>query len=279
MGTLNLQDAGYDVGVNVHIIKRDAKTGKIITERKGHNRCLRLQLMGITKWLNGDFNNTQPFLYHYNWIPRYLGLGTNTATADSPKGITSEVSINDTRLLNEISPRLKLPETNKIINKSTQNYIQLVINTYLPKDQYNGYTIAEAGLFGKASGNNCLFRITFEGIPKDVDSVIEVNWVISVISVDSGNQPYEEVDKTDLRKAMELLMDKISYLYPPFEFATDDMKNYGIYEYGRTDAKQTDVDRATQIILDDVAALDNVEPPGVTSDIIERVDRINGEDV
>lgn len=80
---------------------------------------------------------------------------------------------------------MKLPERNKIINKSSQSYIQLVISTYLPEEYYNNQTIAEAGLFSQATGNNCLFRITFDGIKKTKDSVVEVTWTISIISVDS----------------------------------------------------------------------------------------------
>ena len=179
----DISDAGFNVGVNVRITKRDKLTGKILEERKGHNRCLKMQLMGIVKWLNGEFNPTQSYLVHYDWIPRYLAVGTNTATSTTPPGITSEVTINDTRLLSELSPRLKLPERNKIINRSTQNYIQLVIATYLPEELYVNEAIAEAGLFSGETGNNCLFRITFDPIIKTTDSVVEVNWTISVISV------------------------------------------------------------------------------------------------
>ena len=189
-GTLDISDAGYTIGVNVRIIQRNAKTGRILAQREGHNRCLKMQLLGITKWLNGEFNDTQDYLLHYDWIPRYLAVGTNQATMDSSPGITSEVNVNDTRLLSELQPRMKLPERNKIINRSTQAYTQLVITSYLPQEYYNGQTIREAGLFSKESGNNCLFRIVFDGIPKTEDSVIEINWIISVISVDSQNQPY-----------------------------------------------------------------------------------------
>lgn len=247
-GTLSVQDGSFTVGVNVKLTKRDKNTGRVIETREGHNRCLKMQLMGITKWLNGEFNDTQSYLLHYDWIPRYLGVGTNIATSYSPPGISTEVTINDTRLLDEISPRIKLPERNKVVNRGTQSYTQLIITTYLPEEYYNGQTIAEAGLFSKEEGNNCLFRIVFDGIPKTEDSVIEVSWTISVISVDSQNTAYTEVDKVDLRASMNQLLDLFATKHPDLTDACNVLKTPGIYEYGRSDAKQSDVDNATLLI-------------------------------
>ena len=117
-GILSMTDAGYVVGANVCLTKRDKKTGKVLQQVSGHNRCLRMQLMGITKFLNGEFNNTT-YQTAYDWLPRYLGLGTNVATVDSSSSIKTEVQVNDTRLLDEISPRLKLPDRNKVVNRTS----------------------------------------------------------------------------------------------------------------------------------------------------------------
>ena len=111
-GNFSIQDAGFNIGVNVQLTKRDKNTGRILQQVKGHNRCLRNELLGIAKWLNGEFNDTQSYLLHYNWIPRYLGVGTNQASLDSSGSVTTEVTVNDTKLLSEISPRMKLPERN-----------------------------------------------------------------------------------------------------------------------------------------------------------------------
>lgn len=275
-GNFSIQDAGFNVGVNVRITKRDKMTGRVIEERKGHNRCLKMQLMGIVKWLNGEFNPTQSYLSNYDWIPRYLGVGTNTATSTTPPGIGSEVTIDDTRLLNEISPRLKLPERNKVINRSSQSYIQLVIATYLPEELYVNETISEAGLFSQETGNNCLFRIAFEPIKKTTDSVVEVNWTISVISVESENKPYEELDKDDLRQQLEHLLDRISELYPKASQACTDMKE-GIYIIGKKDSTQTEVDKITKVLADDYNDLSTAQPVEDLTEIIESVDDINGE--
>ena len=253
-GKFTLEDAGFNMGVNVKLTKRDKKTGRIIETREGHNTCLKMQLMGIVKWLNGDFNDTtQSYLYHYNWIPRYLGVGTNLANYETTEDVVSEVNINDTHLLSEISPRIKLPERNKIINRSSQRYIQLVISTYLPSEYYNGEVISEAGLFSGESGNNCLFRIVFDGITKTEDSIIEIDWTISVISVESTNQPYVESDKIDLLQKLEEILDVLRTTYDSSNTDLLDLINEtkytGIYDYGRNDIGQATIDA-------DVALLD-----------------------
>ena len=42
MSKLKMSDAGYTIGVNVNITKRDKKTGRVLETRQGHNRCLRM---------------------------------------------------------------------------------------------------------------------------------------------------------------------------------------------------------------------------------------------
>lgn len=250
-GTFSLEDAGLTMGINVKLTKRNKKTGRVMETREGHNTCLKMQLYGLVKWMNGEFNETQNFLQCNEWIPRYLGVGSNIATYASSSGVGTEVDVNDTCLLSEISPRMKLPERNTIINRSTQRYVQLVISSYLPSEYYNGETIAEAGLFSKETGNNCLFRIVFDGINKTEDSVIEVDWTISVISVESTGSAYTSVDKSDLRASMENLLDLYGQKIPQFKTSTDDMKSSGIVQLMNSAATQTQIDTATQILATD----------------------------
>lgn len=247
-GSLNMTDAGYTVGVNVKLTKRDKHTGAVLETREGHNRCLRMELMGITKFLNGEFNDTS-YTLAQEWIPRYLGLGTNIASVDSDSHIKQEVQINDTRLLDEISPRLKLPDRNTIVNRTAQSYVQLVITTYLPEELYNGQTIREAGLFSKATGNNCLFRIVFDEITKERDSVVEVTWTISIISIDSRNEPYEEYSKADLREAINEVIERTAELYTPYAEIVDDFEDC-IYECIKTDSTEESIAEATQKMID-----------------------------
>lgn len=245
MDKFKTRDGAFNIGINVEINKRNKKTGRIIESRKVHNRCLRLQLLALAKFLNGEFNSTtNDYQVIESWIPRYLGVGTNVASPDSQSSITTSVQVNDTRLLSEISPRMKLQDKHKIVNRATQSYIQLIISTYLPEHLYNGYTIKEAGLFSKPTGNNCLFRVVFDGIQKTEDSVVEVNWTISIISVDSHNQPYEEVDKSDLKLSIDTMLDRFVALYGNFAEPCAKLKN-AIEEYANLTATQETVDEDT----------------------------------
>lgn len=275
-GTLNMTDAGYVVGANVCLTKRDKKTGRVLQQVSGHNRCLRMELMGITKFLNGEFNNTT-YQLAYDWVPRYLGLGTNVATVDSSSSIKTEVQINDTRLLDEISPRLKLPDRNKVVNRTSQSYVQLIITTYLPEEYYNGQIIREAGLFSKATGNNCLFRIVFDEITKERDSVVEVTWTISVISIDSHNEPYEEYSKADLREAINEVIERTAELYPPYLDIVTDFEDC-IYELGRTDSTEESIQEATTKMTAIYNLMRDWKHADIPDEVEERIDTINGEE-
>lgn len=275
-GILSMTDAGYVVGANVCLTKRDKKTGKVLQQVSGHNRCLRMQLMGITKFLNGEFNGTS-YTQAQDWIPRYLGLGTNMASVDSDSHIKQEVQINDTRLLDEISPRLKLPDRNTVVNRTAQSYVQLVITTYLPEELYNGQTIREAGLFSKATGNNCLFRIVFDEISKERDSVVEVTWTISIISIDSQNEPYEEYSKADLREAINEVIERTAQLYTPYEEIVNDFEDC-IYECIKTDSTEESIAEATDKMIQILIKMRDWTPESVPDEIEEAIDDINGED-
>ena len=261
-GKFNISDAGFNVGVNVRIRKRNKDTGRILEERNVHNRCLKTQLISIIKFLDGQFNTTMPYNLSRNYVPNYLGVGTNTATYDSSASVTSNVEINDTRLLHEIGPRISLPRKNTIVNKKTQDYIQLVIVAYLPSEYYNGYTLREAGLFSKQSGNNCLFRVTFDGIEKTEDTVVEVNWTISVISVESQHDAYESVDKTSLKDSMDLILDKFAELIPAAAETTEDLKDPAILDYKRSDVSQERVNKDVEKLQADYLAIKDLTPLG-----------------
>lgn len=275
MSKLKMTDAGYVIGANVCLTKRDKETGRILQKVQGHNRCLRTQLLGITKFLNGEFNDTN-YLTSFDWLPRYLGLGTNVMTVDSSSTIKTEVQVNDTRLLDEISPRIKLPDRNVIINRTSQNYVQLVITTYLPEEYYNGQKIKEAGLFSKASGNNCLFRIVFDEISKERDSVVEVTWTISVISIDSQNEPYEEYSKADLREGLNVIFEKTSELYPPYKNILKQLDDC-IYECIRTDSTEDSI-KAAVVITDNISKdMENWTASGIPDEVEVKIDEVNGD--
>ena len=276
-GKLSLTDAGYTIGVNVKINKMDKHTGRILETREGHNRCLRMQLLGITKFLNGEFNDTG-YIVEQDWIPRYLAVGTNIASVDSASNIKTEVQVNDTRLLDEISPRLKLPDRNVVINRTSQNYVQLIITTYLPEEYYNNQTLREAGLFSKATGNNCLFRITFDDIKKTVDSVVEVIWTISVISIDSQNEPYEEYSKQDLREALNEVFERTAELYAPYGDIVQRLED-AIYECIKTDSTEESIEEQFQSISGVLIEMRDWQSSGIPDEVEFKIDDINGEDI
>lgn len=275
MSKLNMTDAGYTIGANVSIIKRDKRTGRVLETRQGHNRCLRMQLLGITKFLNGEFNETN-YLTSYDWLPRYLALGTNVQTVDSSSAVKTEVQINDTKLLDEISPRLKLPDRNIVINRASQNYVQLVITTYLPEEYFNGQTIREAGLFAKETGNNCLFRIVFDEITKERDSVVEVTWTISVISVDSQNEPYEEYSKADLREGLNAIFERTAELYEPYNQILTKLDDC-IYECIRTDSTEESIKNALDIATGILTDMETWKSQAIPDEIEQRIDDVNGD--
>ena len=251
-----MQDAGFTIGVNFVITKRDKKTGRILQQEKSHNRCLMNQLTGIAKFLNGEFNNTADTFNrdYFNWIPRYLGLGTNIPAGETSVGTT--VKMTDTRLLNEVMPpngRLKLPETNKIITRAGQAYIQIVIEAYLPNELFNGSTLREAGLFSKPTGNNCLFRIIFPDIEKEENTVVMVSWTITIISIDSQGDPTVIVDKTDLEIAFQTAMTKLAEKFPNTAQLAEALydstdPNSAIIVYGDRSATQEQVNQCVNTI-------------------------------
>ena len=225
MNNLQIEDAGLNFGINVVVTKRNSKTGRVIQQEKGHNKCLKQQLLGIIKFLDGEYNYTtnETEQDYYKWIPRYLGVGTNTATGQQTN-VTTTVNINDTRLLNEIGPRVQLPQRNKIISRNNQNYMQLVIKTYLPNQLFNNQLISEAGLFSESEGN-----------------IIEVVWTISVISVSSISNPSTVINKEDLRTSIDKILDKCGLLDNRVSAALILIKNQAIDAAADTSLNQTQI--------------------------------------
>ena len=187
---------------NVRICRR-SKTGKILEERYAKNRITRLMLFGIGKFLLGQFNDSSPDKI-YEYIPRYLALGTNTPGDDAQIARVSTVSsVNDARLLNEITQssttgesepvkRVWIAERNmcKLNTKFTDPFIKISIKTYISSKQYDGLTIGEAGLFSKEKDNNCLARVCFSPIVKNKDEVLDIQWDITLLSY--GETKYAE---------------------------------------------------------------------------------------
>lgn len=190
-----------EIKANVYITQRNKRTGRVIKEVIGSNRVTKLALMGLIKFTNGEFNPSSPeyMEFHKKYIPSYLALGTNITT-EINEGVSSIVEVNDAKLLSEIvdksngsSLRIKLPQRNIINNRYTDPYIKLTIKCYIPETQFNGEVIREAGLFTDSTGNNCWARIALpDPITKTDDSVLDIVWELTFVSMESTSQPYED---------------------------------------------------------------------------------------
>ena len=202
-----LMNSSTNMNINVRLAMRDINTGEILHTVEGHNRVTKMAVMGLIRFCNGEFNDTTP-LRILNYIPRYLALGSNIAGTINP-GVSAEVTINDSKLLSEISPRIKLTQRN-IENRYTNPYAKLIMKVFVPVDQFIGERIGEAGLFTDKMGNNCWARITFEPFVKEANTVIDVTWEITIVSMESSNQPYEKIDKEVLQISIDNALNKIS---------------------------------------------------------------------
>lgn len=190
-----MNSQGY-VGVNVTIRRRDSKTMKVLETRRAKNRVTKLAILGIVRWINGEFlqtSNNPDRTEEY--IPRYLALGTNTPEEPNP-GVSSEVTVTDAKLLSEIknkndSARIWIGSRrhNKIESRMSDSFVKLTINVYIQSNIYNSDRISEAGLFTKKTGNNCWARVAFDPITKTDNDVIDITWEITVLSVGTTVYP------------------------------------------------------------------------------------------
>ena len=221
---------------NVRICRR-SKSGKILEERYAKNRVTRLMLYGIGKFLLGHFNDSSPEKI-YEFIPRYLALGTNTPGLDADSaGVSTLSNVNDTRLLNEITKsstvgtsetvkRVYIAERNmcKLNTKFSDPFIRVSIKTYISSTHYDGMSIGEAGLFSKEKDNNCLARVCFSPITKNPGEVIDVQWDITLLSY--GETKYPE--KLEIENGSKVSI-PLKYTNKKFKEYDLGLKRYPIY--------------------------------------------------
>ena len=237
---------------NVRICRR-SKTGKILEERQAKNRVTRLMLYGIGKFLLGHFNDSTPDKI-YEFIPRYLALGTNTPGADADSaGVTTISDVNDTRLLNEIIKsgateaskavkRVWIAERNmcKLNTKFSDPFIKVSIKTYISSSQYDGLSIGEAGLFSKEKDNNCLARVCFSPITKNPGEVLDIQWDITLLSY--GETKYPE--KLEIENGSKVTL-PLKYTNKHFKEYDLGLKKYPLYNSIGLD-KSIDIDEKYQ---------------------------------
>lgn len=187
---------------NVRIRTINQITGETTNERVVKNRVTRLMLWGIARFLSGEFNDSTPDKI-YEYIPRYLALGSNKPSTDNPtSSVGTSVTVNDTRLLNEytvISSSGKSEPVKRVSIQGRQHaktntsfsdsFIKLSFSTYISSKSFDKLEIAEAGLFSKEYDNNCLARVVFSPITKQEHEVIDIQWDITLLSYGMTKYP------------------------------------------------------------------------------------------
>lgn len=215
---------------NVRIRCINQKTGKCRVERTAKNRVTRLMLWGISKFLAGEFNDSTPDII-YEYIPRYLAFGTNVPGSDSASsGVTTLVTVNDTRLLNEITASSSTGETTSVKRISIQSrqhmktstrfsdpFVKLSLTMYVSSHQFDNMEIGEAGLFSKERDNNCVARVVFSPFRKGKDEVIEVCWDITLLSYGTTKYP----DNITIDEAKKVI---IPLYYSPYYIKSTHLK-------------------------------------------------------
>ena len=239
---LNLNASMGMPEVNVRIEARNVKTGKITYEIERHNRVMKSAILTLIRVINGEFSeaddmtvNTNKRFQLYNFIPRYIGFGSNVVSGSAVTSVTNEVTVNDTRLLNEIyyapgTPRMKLTQRNIIENRLTAPYIKLTIKHYVPVTAYVGESV------------------TFPKFIKDEATVIDVTWEITIVSMETRDSAYDTVDKSALWASFESAFDKMVVQNPNYLNLTNALKE-GIKSYASQSDSQDIIDQKTVNIV------------------------------
>ena len=199
--------------VNVKIIRKNSD-GSLISEIDVKNMVLKTYgLYSYVRFILGSFNNGS--IYDYKqYVPKYLAVGSNSYPLTGAPGTDTAVQITDISLFHELDDiavtgepiennRIKLNRANYIEDNEKDNYLKIQYEAYIPEDRFVGQTIGEMALMTMPTGWNAFARITgFEPFKKEPNTVIEVIWEITIISIESSTR-FTPVNKTSLREAIE----------------------------------------------------------------------------
>lgn len=232
--------------VNVRIRVRRPSTGEVIYDKEKHNRVLKLPLFTLLRSINGEFSKcddetirTNKRFQLYNLIPRYLAFGSGK----------KEVDINDTKLDQELNrPRMKLIKSNSLENRYESPFIKITIKHFVPLTDLVGETLSEAGLFCESTGDTCWARIVFDPFEKDDTMVVDVTWEITVLIIETEDEPYSAVDKLDLRQTLKSGIDYISDKKPDYLKLCGVLKE-AIDVYASKTVSQGKIDSITQDLV------------------------------
>lgn len=194
--------------VNVQILQKKTN-GTIINQQSAKNAILKEY--GLYSWIRfiiGDFHNNS-LIDEGQYIPKYLALGSNEGDLTGAPGTTTTTQITDISLYHELFDkpagynRIRINRANYIEDNEQDPYLKIQYEAYVPEDRYVNETIGELALMTMSSGYNAFARLTgFEPFVKEPNSIIQIIWEITIISVESNTRFVPPV-KTYLREAIE----------------------------------------------------------------------------
>lgn len=216
--TLKIRSGLVSPKVNVSILYKSTD-GKIIKQTGVKNRVLReLGVYSYVRWITGAFNNDASLWDQKQYVPKYLAIGSNQAPLTGAPGTSTAVQFSDISLFHEINDveatgiplernRIKLNRASYISDSDEDDYIKIQYEAYVPEDRFVGETIGEMALMTMPTGWNAFARITgFTPFVKEPNTVIQVIWEISIISIESSSR-YHPLVKKYLREAIEKAID------------------------------------------------------------------------
>lgn len=223
---------------NVRILQKSI-SGEIINTQEAKNMILKPY--GLYSWvylLTNSFHNGSS-VSEDMYIPKYLAIGSNNDEDGNFRGasnVTTSVQVTDTSLYNEITDdvegqyaRIKLNRLNYVEDTESGQYLKIQYEAYVPEDRYTGAKIGEFALTTGTSGYNAFARIAgFTPFEKTPNTIIQVIWELSIISVESSDR-WVPVDKTSLKEAISKGIDVLK------TYTTDPVEN-GVTLTGARDA-------------------------------------------
>lgn len=200
--------------VNVSILYKSTD-GTVIKKTGVKNRILReMGVYSYIRWITGAFNNNASLWDQKQYVPKYLGIGSNQPPLNGAPGTSTAVQFSDISLFHEINDveatgiplernRIKLNRASYISDSDEDDYIKVQYEAYIPEDRFVGETIGEMALMTMPTGWNAFARITgFEPFVKEPNTIVQVIWEISIISIESSDR-YHPLVKKYLREAIE----------------------------------------------------------------------------
>ena len=201
----------FPVNVNIYHKSTD---GRRLHETSVKNMCLKeYGLYSYVRWLIGSFHNDS-LVDNGQYVPQYLAVGSNTAPLNGAPNTDTAVKITDVSLFHELDDtsvtgepasknRIPLNRANYIEDVENQNWLKVQYEAYIPEDRFVNETIGELALMTMPTGWNAYARVTgFEPFVKVPNSVVQVIWEITIISVESSERFVPPI-KTYLREAIE----------------------------------------------------------------------------